>query len=506
MDLSQFKEYQTRTNDDGTIDVLGVEIFELGQHKGFDYDETWAQKTLDTHQQLAYKNGYLPSIIIGHNNGDEEKPAKGRMANFALDGSYITCDYNRVPPEMYESLKKGEYPHRSVEVIPGEHRFTALALLGGTSPHHKLPNLEVFGEEPDAVPVLFDLDRFVEDKKGTAGDGTGGDSRRLIRALMDAGLTQDEIGAATNRSGNTIGQIFRGEIKNPPAGLVENLEELLKKNKGKKKKNFGDVDLETQIDVDSKLSKFWKFWSHMMDAVSRIIHDSDRSDDDKKMEIKDVLQQGTDMLKKESENFQEDKDMSEQAVQLNDAQLEQQFKEKYGYDPNDGKAAFEERDKLKTERDEFAEKLKKNAADARESSIKLFCDRLKEQKYLTPAIVDEVIEPLMQQLPADAEVKFSEKEDPQSLLTVFENTVSKIVEAAEKDDLFVPYGERTAHSEGNGNGVPNIAFSDKVDPMENRQKLVDAADKLMADAAKNGKTMKFDEALAFVTKNQKVKL
>jgi len=153
----QFKAYRTSRQPDGKITIHDVEIFELGSHKGFDYSPEWAQKALANHAHLQ-NGGYYPSAIIGHNDGKEEKPARGRVANFRIDGKYIKADLTHVPEPVYESLKKGEYPHRSVEVNPQEARFTALALLGGTSPYHKLPNLELFGGDPEAVRIPFQSD------------------------------------------------------------------------------------------------------------------------------------------------------------------------------------------------------------------------------------------------------------------------------------------------------------------------------------------------------------
>lgn len=151
--MQHFKQYPTSTNPDGTINVLGLEIFKLGEHKGFDYSAEWAQKTIEKHKQLA-TDGYLPSVIIGHNDGLQEKPAKGLMDNFAVDGELIKADIKNITPETFESLKKREYPHRSVEVNPDDYRFTALALLGGTTPHHKLPVME-FGDSDNCEVIDF---------------------------------------------------------------------------------------------------------------------------------------------------------------------------------------------------------------------------------------------------------------------------------------------------------------------------------------------------------------
>lgn len=155
--MPPFKEYQTSQNDDGTLNIHGVEIFRLGTHKGFTYDSEWAEKAIATHQKLQAE-GFQPSVIIGHNEPGqaEEKPAKGFFRDLKIDGELILADLVGIQPDTYEALKRKEYPHRSVELInPEENRFSALALLGGTSPYHKLPVLEVFQEHPEATWVHF---------------------------------------------------------------------------------------------------------------------------------------------------------------------------------------------------------------------------------------------------------------------------------------------------------------------------------------------------------------
>lgn len=65
--------------------------------------------------------------------------------------------------------------------------------------------------------------------KGEAGDNTGGAARKAINKAQKKGLTNEEIGEKVGRSGNTISQIDKGTIKNPPQSLVE----TLKRNQGK---------------------------------------------------------------------------------------------------------------------------------------------------------------------------------------------------------------------------------------------------------------------------------
>ncbi len=169
-----FKRYPITYNPNGTVTISEVEIFKLGTHRGFLYDSEWARQALANHKQFE-SNGYSPSVILGHNReGNEEKPAKGLLKNFQLNGELITADLTGIQPETFEKIRKNEYPHRSVEVNPTGKRFTALALLGGTPPYHKLPAMEFSGEDDceiiefEAVDLAMQIAR--DDKLRTIKD------------------------------------------------------------------------------------------------------------------------------------------------------------------------------------------------------------------------------------------------------------------------------------------------------------------------------------------------
>ena len=165
MDIEQYKTTLDKASNKHTIHTLP--IFKLGRHKGFHYTKDWAGKAINNHAGLA-KDGFFPSVIIGHNDGKSEKPSKGLLKNFKLNGDTIYVDIAGISPKTFETLKDGDYPHRSVEVNPKGNRFTALALLGGTTPYHKLPVMEIFGENDQTEVIEFaqiDIAGEVEIKK-----------------------------------------------------------------------------------------------------------------------------------------------------------------------------------------------------------------------------------------------------------------------------------------------------------------------------------------------------
>lgn len=150
--MSQFKQYATSTNEDGSVNIHKVEIFKLGNHKKFNYDQDWAKKAIANFNKEKSEAEFLPSVIIGHNNGKEEKPVKGYMDNLTMEGDVIYSDIVKVPKENVDEVK--QFPNRSIEVNNENATITALALLGGTRPYHKFPLME-FGEDEKNTVIDF---------------------------------------------------------------------------------------------------------------------------------------------------------------------------------------------------------------------------------------------------------------------------------------------------------------------------------------------------------------
>ena len=163
----KFKKYKSTKNDDGSFNILGVPVFQLGKHKGFPFTKEWAKKTLENHKANEEK-GYFPSVILGHNDNKDEKPATGLLGNLKLKGELFIADLIKIPAKVFDKLKEGAYPHRSVEVAPSKNKITALALLGGTTPYLKFPIMEVFKDyfhdDEEHEIIEFDIDDLDWDK------------------------------------------------------------------------------------------------------------------------------------------------------------------------------------------------------------------------------------------------------------------------------------------------------------------------------------------------------
>lgn len=381
--------FRTTQHDDGTYTIHGVPIFQLGNHKGFDYSREWGKKLITNHQQMS-DGGYAPSVILGHNkpNQSDEKPAKGRLDNLDLDGDLIKADLSGIQPETFESIKKGEYPHRSVEVNPAKAQISALALLGGTAPYHKLPVLAFMDENPETQRLDF-------------------------------------------------------------------------------------LDLEAAVEQDDKLQKIRRIWYKMMDVVDRLMFDPDNQPDDVEEQVRDIIQQGTDLLNKEAANFMEEDPMNGQQTPTT-VDYAQQFAEKHGITPEE---AVEQLAEMRRQSAEAA-------AAARAQAITAFCEQMKAAN-VQPGIIDERLKPFLESLPADHTVTFDEKEH--TGLDGFMALFGDLVERAGKGTLLVDTGEHATH--GSAEEL-RTQFDDRDD--------VDAdelATYKKAKALQAGENIPFDEAL-----------
>lgn len=146
--MSQFA-FRVTDHGDGTYSIGDVPIFELGEHRGFEYDEAWGDRTISNFAKLKGERGWLPTVFLGHTSdepGAPEKPAVGFLDNMRRVGKQIVADLTHIGQEIYEQIRAGQWPYRSVEVFNRAAQITGLALLGGTTPYHKFAPL-LFGDE-----------------------------------------------------------------------------------------------------------------------------------------------------------------------------------------------------------------------------------------------------------------------------------------------------------------------------------------------------------------------
>ena len=123
-------------------------IMKLHQEGDFTCDQAWVSEAIKNHYYLKDHDDYLPGVIIGHTGktGDE-KPNKAFFDNPRLVGDTVFVDMIHMSPALRESIEDGQWPNRSVELLPRSKRIDRLALLGGTTPYFALPQTRG-GKEP----------------------------------------------------------------------------------------------------------------------------------------------------------------------------------------------------------------------------------------------------------------------------------------------------------------------------------------------------------------------
>ncbi len=134
--------------EDGTFTIRDVPVFELGEHRGFNYDDEWARRAMANFRTMKAEHGYAATVIIGHTTDDPkgERPAVGFMDNLRLVGKRFIADLVHIGKDLFEQIKAGNWPYRSIEVFDNLAQITAVALLGGTPPYMKTAPL-MFGDE-----------------------------------------------------------------------------------------------------------------------------------------------------------------------------------------------------------------------------------------------------------------------------------------------------------------------------------------------------------------------
>lgn len=156
--------------------IRNVDIMELEEDaKGINMNRDWANEVIATHETRKEKSGYLPTVFLGHNDDNTEKPAIGRLDNLRLIGNKIYADIIRIKNELKEKIIN-EYPNRSVEII--NNAISGLALLGSNSPYFKLRPfftedinaITFFGENNKTIIINHNLRTMAENEKVIEGE------------------------------------------------------------------------------------------------------------------------------------------------------------------------------------------------------------------------------------------------------------------------------------------------------------------------------------------------
>jgi hypothetical protein len=130
---------------DGKYRIMGVPIFQACTAFGETFDEGWIDRAIRKFEELKAKR-WFPKVIIGHTAPGVERPVEGYLDNMKRIGNVLFADMAGLAEDLFLAIKDGKWPDRSIEGFYGKAQVNALALLGGSSPYHKLDQIRGFGE------------------------------------------------------------------------------------------------------------------------------------------------------------------------------------------------------------------------------------------------------------------------------------------------------------------------------------------------------------------------
>lgn len=189
----------------GKFSLKNVPIFKCLTRDNINYDEKACEEIVKAQQEFK-KSGYLPRLHIGHNNDENEKPAVGFLDNYRFDKDLkmIFADFIDVVKEIADSIKQNLFPGRSVEINAEKNEINSVALLGGSAPYIKLPDLrfkEIFFKETimknkkfdESEPGIKKPDTVVETKDEGAEDEGYTNFCKYMQRFEEEKAKKDEV-------------------------------------------------------------------------------------------------------------------------------------------------------------------------------------------------------------------------------------------------------------------------------------------------------------------------
>lgn len=185
------------------FEILGVEIFSVGNHKGDDY----TVQDLDTMVQAFGQLGFTPPLKDGHCTDTPGMPSLGWLKNLRRIGNKLVADFMDVPEIVYDAIKSRRYDRVSAEIYHNYKKqdgtifsraVKALSLLGADIPAVKdlRPLREIVHEDEGREFKVYDLEfQFVEWTSASMNDLP--DS---AFAIISSGGEKDSSGKTTPRS------------------------------------------------------------------------------------------------------------------------------------------------------------------------------------------------------------------------------------------------------------------------------------------------------------------
>lgn len=138
------------------FEILGVEIFSVGTHKGDDY----TVQDLDTMVQAFGQLGFTPPLKDGHCMDTPGMPSLGWLKNLRRIGNKLIADFMDVPEIVYDAIKSRRYDRVSAEIY---HNYKK---QDGTIVSRAVKALSLLGADIPAVKDLRPLREIVHEDEG----------------------------------------------------------------------------------------------------------------------------------------------------------------------------------------------------------------------------------------------------------------------------------------------------------------------------------------------------
>jgi len=332
--------YRSEQAPDGSWTIFDVPIFSTHVDKRdpdepMEFSDKWLKKAFKM-AQVRQAEDYGAPLHVKHHGFDKVQGAgrfrMTRLAPFTQGGEEaltIFADFFGVRQAVYDMIRKGDLPYRSVEILPPDFaEIDSLALLDDEVPFFRYPLLRIGSELPmrefsrsrvraygagkggKRIVFMFDGKTFGEDRLGS----------RLQNLREGKGLSLDDVAASMSKvlgseiTGSTIGQIERDEIETPSAPVlgafakvlgvsVESLESLLDAGEEADEGGRFKMDEEEKDEKEDKLDKVLKLLETMAKKfMGEEDNDEEHEDESKKpafsagaetVGVADALQAGT---------------------------------------------------------------------------------------------------------------------------------------------------------------------------------------------------------------------
>src|SRR3990167_6452732 len=189
-------KYRVTWAPDGTATVHDVPIFQSVSRAGREYDKPWLNRAVLNFTNERAK-GFRPAIHVGHCRDEfDERPACGLLDRLRVDGNRLYGTFDKVQPETFTSLLRGEWPYVSVEAWHERGKLKSLALLGSSPPQIKSEPLhvheyETFREKGELVDRFF-VRAFTRDAKRPVTGGVDSDLFQATKEGMMPNHTEEE--------------------------------------------------------------------------------------------------------------------------------------------------------------------------------------------------------------------------------------------------------------------------------------------------------------------------